>query len=283
MIQDIAPHHLNNHYDPNKKPKADSIIFSYRKRGVLVKQEGDQFTFPKYQDMERDHTYIYLFTLDDTDIFMVRNHIKMKGYYYEDVWNLRSDDEAFKPMLLAVVTGYQLANWYRKNRFCGYCGSQTELDDRERAITCPNCGQIIYPRLNPAVIVGVMHGDELLITKYAKGFAQNALIAGFTEIGETMEQTVEREVMEEVGLKVKNITYYKSQPWGFADDILMGYFCEVDGDPTIKLDRSELKKGVWTKREDIVLQSNHLSLTNEMMELFKKGKIDLRYLKKDGE
>lgn len=279
MIQDIAPHQLINHYDPAKKPKEESVIFSFRKRGVLVKEEDGHFEFPLYKDMEKDHEYIYLLTLDDTDIFMVKHPIQMSGYYYEDVWNLRRDDEEFKPMLLAVVTGYQLSNWYRKNRFCGYCGCQTQLDTKERAITCPNCGQIIYPRLNPAVIVGVINGDSILITKYAKGFSQNALIAGFTEIGETMEQTVEREVMEEAGIKVKNITYYKSQPWGFADDILMGFFCELDGDPTIKMDRSELKKAVWTPREEIVLQSNHLSLTNEMMEMFKNGQIDRSYLK----
>ena len=76
----------------------------------------------------------------------------------------------------------------------------------------------------PAVIVGITHGDEIVLTKYARGFAHYALVAGFTEIGETLEETVQREVMEEVGLKVKNIRYYKSQPWGIVDDILMGFF-----------------------------------------------------------
>ena len=91
-------------------------------------------------------------------------------------------------------------------------------------------------------------------TKYKTGFAHNALVAGFTEIGETMEETVKREVMEETGLKVKNIRYYKSQPWGIASDILLGYYCDVDGDDTITMDESELKYAEWVKREDIVLQ-----------------------------
>jgi NAD+ diphosphatase len=93
------------------------------------------------------------------------------------------------------------------------------------------------------------------------------------EIGETLEECVQREVYEEVGLKVKNIRYYKSQPWGFVDDLLVGFYCEVDGDPTIDLDTSELKSGIWTKREDIVLQPDELSLTNEMMKMFKESKI----------
>ena len=124
----------------------------------------------------------------------------------------------------------------------------------------------------PAVIVGITHGDEIILTKYARGFAHYALVAGFTEIGETLEETVQREVMEEVGLKVKNIRYYKSQPWGIVDDILMGFFCDVDGDPTITMDQSELKLASWFKREDIVLQPDDFSLTNEMMCLFKEGK-----------
>ena len=87
-----------------------------------------------------------------------------------------------------------------------------------------------------------------------------------------MEETVAREVMEEVGLKVKNIRYYKSQPWAMADDILMGFFCDVDGDRTIKLDTSELKEGVWLRRDEVVLQPDTYSLTNEMMTLFRDGK-----------
>jgi len=78
--------------------------------------------------------------------------------------------------------------------------------------------------------------------------------------------------MEETGVKVKNITYYKSQPWGMAQDILMGFYCEADGDGEIHMDESELKYAEWVKREDIVLQPNNLSLTNEMMRMFKEGK-----------
>lgn len=274
MIQDIQPHVFNNSYDANKTPKEGSLIFSFRKRSVLVKEDHG-FSFPRFEDLpkNKEYEFIYMGSLDETDCFLLKHHIYMKEYYYEDIWNLRDDDEDWKPYLLTVVTAFHLSTWYHANKYCGSCGSETQLAKDERAIVCPACERRIYPKINPAVIVGVIHDDEILITKYAQGFRHNALIAGFTEIGETVEQTVAREVMEEVGLKVKNITYYKSQPWGFADDILMGFYCEVDGDPTITLDRSELKKGVWTKREDIVLQPDHLSLTNEMMMLFKEGKI----------
>lgn len=106
---------------------------------------------------------------------------------------------------------------------------------------CPECRITEYPKISPAVIVGVTHGNKLLMSKYAnRDFNKYALIAGFTEIGETIEETVRREVMEEVGLKVKNIRYYKSQPWSFTDTLLFGFFAELDGDETITLDREEL-------------------------------------------
>ena len=87
-----------------------------------------------------------------------------------------------------------------------------------------------------------------------------------------MEETVAREVMEEAGLKVKNIRYYKSQPWGIVDDILVGFYCDVKGDDTITMDAGELKTAEWRSREDVILQPDDYSLTNEMMKMFKEGK-----------
>ncbi|MCF0132431.1 MAG: NUDIX domain-containing protein [Blautia sp.] len=144
--------------------------------------------------------------------------------------------------------------------------------DTERCMVC-DCGNHSYPRIMPAVIVGVINGDKILLTRYRTGFGHNALIAGFTEIGETFEECVEREVMEEAGVRVKNIRYYKSQPWGTANDILAGFYCDVDGDDTISMDSSELRFAQWVKREDIELQPNNYSLTNEMMTMFKDGAI----------
>ena len=174
--------------------------------------------------------------------------------------------------IFAAYSAFHLYKWYRANRFSGCCGEKTEPDTVERALVCPSCGSKIYPRINPAVIVGVKNGDRILLTKYKSGFAHNALVAGFVEFGETLEQTVRREVMEEAGIHVKNIRYYKSQPWGIALDLLAGFYCEVDGDDTIRMDRSELKYAEWVTREDIILQPSDHSLTNEMMKRFKDGK-----------
>ena len=118
---------------------------------------------------------------------------------------------------------------------------------------CPSCGNQEYPVLCPAVIVGITNGDKIILSKYeGRRFKRYALIAGFAEIGETIEETVHREVMEEVGLKVKNLRYYKSQPWS--------------------VDHEELSMAQWVERDKVPDQGNNISLTKEMMMLFRDGK-----------
>jgi NAD+ diphosphatase len=140
-------------------------------------------------------------------------------------------------------------------------------------LRCPNCGNLIFPRISPAVIIGVTNGEKLLMSKYAgRAYTRYALIAGFTEIGETLEETVKREVMEEVGLHVKNIRYYKSQPWGRDGGVLMGFFCDLDGSDEIHLDEKELALAEWHERSALPAEDDGISLTREMMRVFEEGR-----------
>lgn len=299
MIQDIYPHRFNNQYRPGESPLEDSFILSITKEGVLVRiLEGEEIEQPEEQllvgDKSRklldrakemhfpqrkelpeiaDAELTYLFSMDDISYFLYDRTVEKlpEGYRYLPIPELRKAGIGPKASVFLVTTALQLANWYRKNRYCGCCGNLTVLDEVERAIRCPNCGNVVYPKIVPAVIVGVIHKDKLLLTKYAKGFRPYALVAGFTEIGESLEETVKREVMEEVGLKVKNIRFYKSQPWGIVDDILAGFYCDVDGSTEIQMDAAELGVAEWKSREEIELQPDDFSLTNEMMLRFKKG------------
>ncbi|MCR5626786.1 MAG: NAD(+) diphosphatase [Lachnospiraceae bacterium] len=271
MIQDIYPHKFNNQYDPAKEAKPDSPIITFKGRDLLLKGETH---LPVCSDLEVQDKPVYLFNVDGVDYYYILPPEEApSGMTYRRMRDVRYDERIDQVLTFTVMTGYQLVRWYKDNVYCGTCGSRTEHSKTERALSCPSCGRLIYPRIIPAVIVGITNGDEIILTKYAgRDINYYALVAGFTEIGETLEETVEREVMEEVGLKVKNIRYYKSQPWGVADDILAGFFCEVDGDTTIKMDESELKVAQWTKREDIILQPDNFSLTNEMMTVFKEGR-----------
>jgi len=287
MIQDISPSHLNNHYDPTKVPKDDSIILFFSNEKKLLgslDSTSQKISFPRFKDiknMEKE-SLTYLFTIDYEDFFLMitdsektafTDPLVASSYSFYNLKEYRSSYFYPKTYVYAAFTAYQLAEWYIVTRFCGKCGALNEPSKKERAMICPKCGNIIYPRINPAVIIGVIDKEagKLLLTRYKTGFGHNALVAGFTEIGETLEETVSREVMEETGLTVTNIRYYKSQPWGIASDILVGFFCEVTGTRDITMDSNELKYANWLSPEEIELQPLEYSLTNEMMKVFKEG------------
>ncbi|MBE5785843.1 MAG: NAD(+) diphosphatase [Clostridiales bacterium] len=183
-------------------------------------------------------------------------------------------EPASRDLCHALMTAWHLYCWYRDNRFCGRCGAPTAHDDKERMMRCSACGNMIFPRIAPAAIIGLTHGDKLLLSRYAnRSYTRYGMLAGFIEVGETAEEAVAREVMEEVGLKVKNIRYYKSQPWGIAGNLSVGYYCDLDGeDETITLDENELSCAEWFTREKIPYNDEGISLTGEMIRMFQEGK-----------
>ena len=275
MIQDISPHRLHNEFFPNAKVEAHDSVICIRQEAIMVGGNSGNMVFPKGEDFSVDLECRYLFSLDEHRIFLaVKDGIDpLPGFSYMTLKDIRLKMQ--KPLyhMYVAYTAWHLATWYRDNRFCGRCGHETVHSAKERAMVCPNCGNIIYPRIIPAVIVGVINGDKILMTKYAnRNLPFYALVAGFVEIGETLEECVAREVMEETGVQVKNIRYYKSQPWGNVQDLLMGFYCDVDGDSTIRMDKSELKEAVWVQREDIQGQADDWSLTHHMMMTFKEGR-----------
>ena len=278
MIQDIEPYHLDNQYHP-MPPDPDSYAMYYEDHAVLAKRTEEGIGFPRFRELERlnDDIYadaVYLFSVNEDRYYLVReiNREPLSEFTMENTEIFRRAVPRHRAF--AGITGYQLYNWYKNRRYCGRCGSLMKPSDKERMMRCGVCGNMEYPKICPAVIVGVTDGDRLLMSKYAgRAYKNYALIAGFTEIGETVEQTVAREVMEEVGLKVKNIRYYKSQPWAFTDTLLMGFYCDLDGSDAIRLDENELAVAEWFTREEIPEPVSQESLTNEMILRFKNGGI----------
>lgn len=271
MIQDIAPHKFHNEYRPEAALKDDSPVICFDGRKMLAKAENDGLILPIASELGTKKDIHYGFAIDDTEYFIYtgKETMMVSGFEYTDIRNLRRNSGNVDGMIM--FTGFHLCQWYKDAAFCGRCGGKNEHNLTERAMHCPACDRNIYPRIMPAVIIGVINGDKLLLTKYREGYNNYALVAGFTEIGETLEETVAREVMEEAGLNVKNIRYYKSQPWGLANDILAGFYCDVDGNSDIRMDENELKLARFMSREEIVLQPDSYSLTNEMMKRFKDG------------
>ena len=279
MIQDIAPHIYHNEYKP-VPPDKDSYILAYTKGQIFMKQDSQNtdITFPYFRELEGKITdlyehYIYLFSIDEERFYLIPDldTTLLPDYKFMDIKSLRTASPRYHAF--AGITGHQLYQWYSTRRFCGCCGQPMKHDQKERMMYCPSCGRHEYPVLMPAVIVGITNGDKIILSKYeGRNFKKYALIAGFAEIGETIEETIHREVMEEVGLKVKNIRYYKSQPWSFSGTLLFGFFCDLDGDDTLTVDHDELSMAQWFDRSEVVGQGNDISLTNEMMMVFAAGK-----------
>ena len=276
MIQDIAPHQYYVEYKVQQVTGAETILI-YDKRTLLARYKDGEITYPTLQELQEKYPNIeekvkFLFRIDEQNYFEVRNREvpAFEEWNYVDIEVLRNSNPMWKSF--AGVTGYQIHKWYSENKYCGICATRMVAHGKERAMKCPECGRVVYPTISPSVIVGVTHEDKLLLTRYQpthSAYRNYALVAGYTEVGETLEETVRREVLEEVGLQVKNITYYKSQPWSFTDTLLVGFFCEVDGDSTITREEDELEEAIWIEKQNLQVHASQISLTNEMMEQFK--------------
>ena len=268
MIQDIYPHVYKNAFDPGVKPSNDDIIFSFEEDQVLMK---DEHHFYHYYEISKESNCYYLFSIDDTKFFLADltslNHIKV---------SFRTMRTFENQMLgFAAITAWHLYRWIQDNKYCGRCGHSMDFDQKERAMRCPHCSNTVYPKISPAVIVGVINDKgQILVTKYARGHYQSyALVAGYYEIGETIEETVKREVKEETGLDVTDIQYYKSQPWSFSSSLLFGFWCKAHGGQPIQMDESELRVARWANRDEEINTLDNASLTSEMIQYFKQGKV----------
>ena len=139
-------------------------------------------------------------------------------------------------------------------------------------MVCPICGNVIYPRMDPAIIVGIYEEDRILLTKRSPSSGYFSLVSGYSEPGETLEETVRREVMEETGLSISHLVYYKSQPWAASQSVLAGFFARLDCDAHIHIDKSELSDARWVRREELegCYSTSGVSLTAEMIAYFHK-------------
>ncbi len=159
----------------------------------------------------------------------------------------KTDEEVFG----IAGRAYQIIHWVRTHQYCGKCSSLMENKAGELARKCPSCGITSYPRISPAVIVAVVKDEQLLMASninFPTSFY--SVLAGFVEPGETLEACVQREIKEEVGIEVKNITYFGSQPWPFPDSLMIGFTAEYAGGE-IAVDNTELATADWFARTQL--------------------------------
>ena len=272
MLHEINPRKLNNQF-AIETPEPDSYIIFVQGNTILCKIIDGELTLPQYREVNLDD-YRYLIRIDNDMFFSSWDAsaigiLKSDGYEFHKPMELRPTSPDW--LRYGALTAFSYASWYEKNRYCGRCGAFMNHSDKERALICPDCGNIVYPKICPVIIVAVLHGESILLTKYKSKVKidRYALVAGFAEIGETIEETVEREVMEETGIHVKNLHFYKSQPWAFSDSLIFGFYCEADGDEKPQPDGEELGFAEWIEREKLPQKQDCESIISELIERFR--------------
>lgn len=169
-------------------------------------------------------------------------------------------------LYLLAGKAYQIASWDQTHQYCGRCGSATTQNPDERAKKCPQCGFISYPRICPSIIVAVLNDKKILLA-HAKGFKDNmySIIAGFLELGETLEDCVKREVLEEVGISIKNIRYFGSQPWPYPNSMMIGFIADYDNGH-ITVDGKEIESADWFDIDNLPKIPDKISIAREIID-----------------
>ncbi|MBN1797290.1 MAG: NAD(+) diphosphatase [Spirochaetales bacterium] len=258
---------------PPKKYRGSAFWFFFKQDKLLVKR-GEGIKALPYIDntLQHDVPYIrfqYLGILDGEHCFSAQLADSFKpgpGLYLLSLRKLYGlvDESLFS----LARRAYLIVRWDQNNQYCGRCGKLTHDSSKERAKVCACCDLIMYPRIAPAIIVAVMRGTRILLA-HAKRFKNNtySVIAGFVEPGETLEECVEREVFEEVGIKVKDITYFKSQSWPFPNSLMIAFNARyAAGD--IKVDGKEIDHAAWFTAKKLPLIPPPMSIARELIDWF---------------
>lgn len=234
----------------------EEYYFVFDGNKLLVKNINGQFIIPTYNDIADSGISIInridfgnyngcpCYCLDKPFDYIPDN--KMEFHELRQLGGI-FDSELFQ----LSCRGLHLLRWYENNKYCSRCGSLAENKKDERAKICPKCGYINYPRISPAIIVAIVNKDKILLahnSRFADGVY--SIIAGFVEPGETFEKCVAREVMEEVGIKVKNIKYFGSQPWPFPDSLMVGFTAEY-ASGEIREDGFEITHADWFGADEL--------------------------------
>jgi NAD+ diphosphatase len=260
-------------FNPTCNQTETALWFLFDQGHLLTKINADRFSIPDSADLKSlqiapSHK-LHLGSIDG------------RPCYAAQLETSRSFDGNFKLNHLRTLFGFipdtlvwvagrgnQLLNWHLTHRYCGKCGQETEDKTDERAKMCPKCQHTNYPRLSPAVIVAIVKDDLILLARNRqfKGPFYSVL-AGFVEPGESLEECVKREIKEEVGITVKNIRYFGSQPWPFPDSLMIAFVSDY-ASGEIVIDGSEIVEAAWFTKDKLPQIPPKISIARQLIDWF---------------
>jgi NAD+ diphosphatase len=249
--------------------------FAFYNDRLLLTREKDNFTIPcmpKLSEVGVNPIRTqYLGMLNDHPCFSVElsDQTVPEGMWLEplrSLFGLLNEEE-----YAMAGTGLQIVNWDKTHQYCGQCGTVMKDKPDERAKYCPGCGLLNYPRISPAIIAAVVKDDSLLLALRTAptlgGISFYSVLSGYVEPGETLEQCVHREMREEVGIEVKNIRYFGSQPWPFSGSLMVGFTAEYAGGDIVP-DNIEVKEAGWFRADNLPRIPGKISLSRKLIDWF---------------
>lgn len=247
---------------------SDQIILFYQDR-VLSKRNQILWKLEEIEYFLSEHSEFIVVEPQFThsSLLMCRMDQDISGFLDAELKSLRS--VMFSPGgtgLGFAGKANQLRDWYDSHQHCGRCGNRTTAHESSRALCCEPCNQQYFPRINPCVIMLIKHEDKVLLARSSRFNASFfSCLAGFIEPNESPEECVAREVMEEVGLKVRNIRYFKSQPWPFPSQLMLGFYADYDGG-NITPDPEEIAEADWYSADNLpTVPSAAISVAGELI------------------
>jgi NAD+ diphosphatase len=248
-----------------------SYYFVFCKDGLLLEQQADgSMTIPCREEPPTDvRVWTHQLTItpmaDGTPVVAYAIDTPPTDEAFTLVPLRQSYYKLERELYLKAGKCQELLYWDQNTRFCGVCGGQMKMHT-EISKRCEECGKEVWPQLATAVIVLIHRGDEVLLVR-AKNFRTDfyGLVAGFVETGETLEEAVAREALEETGVSIKNIRYFGSQPWPYPCGLMVGFHADYAGGD-IHLQKSEIAKGGWFRRDNLPTIPEKLSIARMLLD-----------------
>jgi NAD+ diphosphatase len=256
----------------NQTDPAWWFIFSGRE--LLVKPQGNSLRIPLLLhgpaelglEALRQH---FLGTLDGHGCYSAEVPEKAEppeGMFFSGLRRLYGSLD--EPLYRIAGGAVEVVEWDRTHQFCSSCGTKTEYKQGVRAKECPRCGHLSFPRISPAVIVAVERDGKLLLARGNRFTTEMySVLAGFVEPGETLEETVVREVKEEVGIEVTDISYFGSQSWPFPDSLMVAFTARYAGGKIV-VDREEIVEAGWFTADDLPRIPDKISIARRLIDWF---------------
>lgn len=229
-----------------KEHNGREYCFLFYKGDVVVKEGSEFLQTSEVVELGIDNSKLVYIGAEEVNeyyaVSVVGEEI-FKGYSVKDIGDIR--DEVSEVIFSMILRGLHFTNWLAKTKYCSCCGSEVSIEHKKAFIECKGCGNLMYPFVNPCILVAVLKEDKILLA-HSPHFPTNlySTLAGFVEAGESLEECVRREVREEVGIEIKNIRYFGTHPWPFSNSVMIGFIADY-ASGEIQIDNNEIESADW--------------------------------------